>query len=382
MNMSYRLFGFGLVLSLVLLAGCDSEKKAAASNSASASRTVPVVKVVAQPLATQMRLPAELQPYETVATYSKVPGFVEWIGVDRGSHVTAGQLMVRLSAPELVSQRAESQSKLQAAESQLVSTQAKQAADQSTYQKLEAASHTPGVVAGNDLVLAQKTVQADEAQVKALQANVEAARQALRAVSETEKYLQIRAPFTGIVTERNVHPGALVGPNQQTPIVRIETVSRLRLVVPVPETYTAGVSEGSKVGFTVSSFPGENFTGTVARVSHSVDEKTRTMPVELDVTNSSGRLSPGTFAEVTWPVRRPKPSLFVPSSAITSNLDRTFVVRIRDGKAEWIDVKTGAVADKLTEVFGDLHENDEVAVRGTDELQPGTQVQAQEQKAN
>lgn len=370
-----------LILAALLLASCGPEKTSAA-NSGTAARTVPVGQVVAQQLATELRLPAELQPYETVAAYSKVPGFVEWIGVDRGSHVSTGQLMVRLSAPELVSQRAEGASKLQSAESQLLSAQAKQAADQSTYEKLEAASHTPGVVAGNDLILAQKTTQADEAQVQALQANAQAARQALGAIIETEKYLRITAPFTGVVTERNVHPGAFVGPNQQMPMLRIQTLSRLRLIVPVPEAYTPGISEGAKVSFTVSSFPDESFTGVVVRISHSVDEKTRTMPVELDVSNSSGRLSPGTFSEVRWPIRRPKPSLFVPSSAIASNLERTFVVRIRDGKAEWVDVRPGRTTEKLTEVFGDLHENDQVVLRATDELQPGTQVVAQETKPN
>lgn len=367
--------------ALLLLAGCTAEKTSAA-NSASGARTVPVSRVVAQQLSTELRLPAELQPYENVAEYAKVSGFVEWIGVDRGSPVTAGQLMVRLSAPEIASQRAEAASKLQSAESQLVSAQAKQAADQSTYEKLEAASHTPGVVAGNDLILAQKATQADEAQVKASQANAQAARQAFNAISETEKYLRITAPFSGVVTERNVHPGALVGPNQQTPMVRVQTLSRLRLVVPVPESYTAGMTEGAKVIFTVPSFPGETFAGIVARISHAVDEKTRTMPVELDVTNPSGRLSPGTFAEVHWPSRRPKPTLFVPSSAVASNLQRTFVVRIRDGKAEWVDVTTGRTTEKLTEVFGDLHENDLVVLRATDELQPGTQVVAQESKPN
>ena len=378
-----RTFSSGcLIYFIVWLTSCSSGNPSAAANQSGSARNVAVTKVISQQLATEMRLPAELQPYETVSTYSKVPAFVDWIGVDRGSHVKSGQLLARLSAPELVSQRAEAESKLQSAESQLLSSQAKLAADRSTYDKLQSAAKTPGVVAGNDLILSEKTTQADEAQVRALQANSEAARQALRAISETEQYLRITAPFDGVVTERNVHPGALVGPNQQMPMLRIQTLSRLRLVVPVPESYIAGISEGAKLNFSVPSFPNETFTGKVARVSHWVDEKTRSMAVELDVTNSSGRLAPGTFAEIRWPVRRPQQSLFVPSSAVTTNLERTFVVRIRDGKAEWVDVKTGAAAGKLTEVFGDLHANDEVALRGTDELQPGTQVIAQEGKVD
>ena len=161
-------------------------------------------------------------------------------------------------------------------------------------------------------------------------------------------------------------------------MVRIETLSRLRVVVPVPQNYAAGVPEGTIVNFTVPAFPGRVFTGKIARISHSLDVKTRTMPVELEVANPAGHLSPGTFSDVLWPVRRTDATMFVPASSIMSTLERVFVVRVRDGKAEWVDVKTGAMVDKLAEVFGDLHEGDAVAVRGTDELRPGTAVSIQQ----
>jgi multidrug efflux pump subunit AcrA (membrane-fusion protein) len=98
------------------------------------------------------------------------------------------------------------------------------------------------------------------------------------------------------------------------------------------------------------------------------------MPVELDVANRSGVLTPGAFADVRWPVSRREPTLFVPPSAVASTLDRSFVVRLRDGKAEWVDVRTGASMGKLIEVFGDLRVDDLVAVRGTDELKAGARV--------
>ena len=136
----------------------------------------------------------------------------------------------------------------------------------------------------------------------------------------------------------------------------------------------AGVSEGAKVEFTVPAFPGRTFAGTIARVSHELEVKTRAMPVELDVPNAAGELAPGTYAEVQWPVRRKYPTLFVPASSVATTLERVFVVRIQNGKAEWVDVKTGANSGKLIEVFGDLHEGDVVALRGTDELRPGTSL--------
>lgn len=371
-----------LLIACALCVSCGSGKGTSGTTSNSSIPTVDAAKVVSQKLNITISLPSELQAYEVVAIYPKVTGFVQWIGVDRGSRVKEGKLMARLEAPELVAQRAEAQAKLQSAESQLAAAEAKLASEQSTYEKLKAAAVTPGVVAENDLIVAGKSAQAVAAQVKAAQDNVSAAKQSLQSITEIEGYLQIRAPFDGVVTERNVHPGALVGPaggpGASAPMVRVETLARLRLVVPVPENYVAGIPEGTKVAFSVPAYPGQTFTGTVARISHTVDVKTRTMPVELDLMNPSGRLDPGTFSQVLWPVHRPEPTLFVPSSAVATTLERIFVVRINNGAAEWVDVKTGATSGNLTEVFGDLQAGDSVAMRGTDELRPGTRVTARE----
>jgi RND family efflux transporter MFP subunit len=193
-----------------------------------------------------------------------------------------------------------------------------------------------------------------------------------------ESYLNITAPFSGQVTTRYVHPGALVGPaagtGATTPIVRIETLTRHRLVVPVPENDAAGVPEKTQVIFTVPSYPGRQFKAPIARISHGVDAKTRTMPIELDVSDPHMELVPGTFCEVQWPLRRTYPTLFVPIAAVASDLQRTFVIRVRQNKTEWVDVKTGVRTGNLIEVFGDLHEGDNVATRGTDQLRAGTEV--------
>ncbi len=341
-----------------------------------AQAPVEVVKVVSKRLELTTPLPGELTPYQSVAVYPKVSGFVEAITVDRGSMVKAGELLVKLSAPEVVAQRAAAQAQLQSALAAVSEAEARLAADDATFRRLKAASATPGVVSGNELEVAQKTADAARARVQALREAAGAAKAALQSFQDMEAYLQVKAPFDGVVTERNVHPGALVGPSG-TPMLRIEQVARLRLVVAVPETRAGSITRGVKVSFSVPAFPGETFTGMVARVAHSVDQKTRTMPVELDVANPGGRLSPGMFPEVSWPVSRVRPSLFVPNSAVARTMEQIFVVRVRNGKADWVKVRTGAVSGTLIEVFGDLQDGDEVALRGTDELKPGTAVTAQ-----
>ena len=380
-----KLFLNLLIFSVVCTScGPSGESSIPASNAqgAASAPSVQVAKVESQRLSMKVRLPGELQPYEVVALYPKVTAFVDWIGVDRGSRVRSGQLIIRLVAPELAAQRSEAQAKLQTAEAQQVEAEAKLAANESTYQRLKAAASTPGVVAGNDLEVARQAAEADRARVRAAQDGANAAQEALRSIAEIEGYLQVKAPFDGVVTERNVHPGALVGPSGgpgvAAPMVRIETPSRLRLVIPVPEAYVAGIPEGTNVEFTVPTYPGQTFSAPVARIAQSVDVKTRTMPVELDVSNPAGRLAAGMFSEVLWPVGRPRPTLFVPTSAVARTTERVFVIRIRDGKAEWVDVKTGATSGNLIEVFGNLKERDQVALRGTDELRPGTPVTARQ----
>jgi membrane fusion protein (multidrug efflux system) len=383
-SLPLRLCGFSLLLGVCLISvGCSQDRSGAAATAGQAavapsSREVEVTHVVAQRLDATIKLPAQLTAYEVVDVYSKVTGFVKWIKVDRGSRVNGGEQIAQLEAPELLAQRAQAQAMFQSAESQLTAAQAKMAADQATYRRMNAAAKTPGVVALNDLEVAQKAAEADQANVAALQKGAKAAQDALRAVSQLEAYLSITAPFDGQVTTRYVHPGALVGPGggpgAMTPIVQVQTLTRHRLLVPVPEYDAAGIPEGAEVSFTVPSFPGRTFHAPIARISGAVDVKTRTMPVELDVRDAKAELSPGAFCEVAWPLHRAYPTLFVPATALGSDLERTFVIRVRDNRAEWVDVKTGATSGNLIEVFGDLREGDQVALRGTDELRPGTPV--------
>lgn len=367
-----------LALSLFIVA-CNGDPKASAGKPAEATaQTVEVVSVAAQKLATVITLPAQLVPFETVDIYPRVTGFMDMIKVDRGSRVHKGELIIRLSAPELVAQRAHADSALRAAESQLTTAQAKLASDKGTYQHLASAAQTPGVVAENDVMVAGQTVSADQGQVQSAEHNVAAARETLRSVAQLESYLNIYAPFDGVVTTRNLHPGALVGPasgqSGTMPIVQIVDTAHLRLVVPVPEAYAGEMQVGQQVAFTVPAYPGETFHAPITRISHDVELNTRTMPVELDVHSADGRLSPGSFSSVQWPVHRAAPSMFVPVSAVTNDQQRTFVERVRNGKAEWVDVVTGLGVNGNIEVFGDLKPGDEVIRNATDAIRPGQQV--------
>jgi membrane fusion protein, multidrug efflux system len=373
-----------VILSLVF-AGCGnlSDQNGRSNSANGPAQVVNVIAVESQMLQTTLLLPAQIAPYEVVDIYPKVTGFLDTVSVDRGSRVHAGEVIIRLSAPELVAQRAQAQATQQGAEAQLSAAQAKFASDHGTYLHLAAAAKTPGVVANNDLLIAEQTAEADSAEVEAASKNVQAARDALRSVAQLESYLEIRAPFDGIVTMRDLHPGALVGPASgqagAQPIVQIENSNRLRVDVPVPEAYVAGVREGQEVTFSVPAYPGKTFRAPIARISHDINQTTRTMQVELDYHNAGEQITPGSFANVEWPIERNYPTLFVPPTAITTDLQRTFVIRVRQDKTDWVNVKSGVTVNGKTEVFGDLKTGDLVVRNATDSIRPGLTVQAHEQ---
>jgi membrane fusion protein, multidrug efflux system len=319
-------------------------------------------------------LPGEFLPFLSVSIHAKVPGYVERILVDRGSRVESGQLLAELSAPEMAAQIAEGESKVQAIESDRLQAEAQLAAAQSTYDRLKKAAETPGAIAGNELVQMEKQVEATQALVHSREQAKRAAEAAVSAEKEMQSYLQIKAPFDGVVTERFVHPGALVGPGADPVLLTIQQISQMRLVVAVPEEYVGGITEGAKLAFQVPAYPERTFSGTLARVSHTLDKGTRTMAVELDVANRDGSLAPGMYPSVKWPIRRSRPALFVPKTSVVTTTERTFVVRNQNGRAEWVDVRKGATEGDLIEVLGDLKAGDSVVRVATDEIREGSAI--------
>jgi len=383
------LFSFtGLI---VITIGCNSATSsnttpATAAPAPNTPTTVSTVAVISKKLQTTVSLPAQLTPYQQVDIYPKVTGFVETVTVDRGSRVHRGQLLVQLTAPELLSQRAQAEAAVKAAQSQLAAAQAKLASDNGTYLHMMEAAKTPGVLAENDVLVAGQTVSGDKGLVDAADQNVSAANESLRSISQTESYLKITAPFDGVVTTRNLHPGALIGPASGSggaqPILQIVDDKRLRLAVPIPEAQVGEMKSGQLVSFTVPAYPGQVFKAPIQRISRQVDEKSRTMPVELDVQNTNGRLSPGSFTNVSWPLERGYPTLFVPTTSVTSDQQHTFVIRVRNGKAEWVTVQTGQTVDGNIEVFADLSAGDQVVKTASDAIHSGDSVQVHNQASS
>ena len=357
---------FGMLALLFAACGHDEKDPAAKDPSAkdSTTRSQYVIGEISEgQLGATADLPGVLKPFLSVDIYPKVNGFISQIPVDRGSEVRTGQLLVRLEAPEIEQQYLGAKSRYLQAYSLFL-------ASKDDYDRLVVANKMPGTVSPHDMELAQAKMIADSATVQSEIANY-------KALGATRDYLSVTAPFNGVITVRNVHPGALVGPAQKeegTPMLVLEQHSRLRLVIDVPELYSNQLASGAIVNFQVSTLPGKIFHGAISRSAGSLNMKYRSEAIEVDVDNSDRLLKPGMYAQVELPVRRSTNSLIVPGSAVVTSQEKRYVIRVQDGVAHWVDVTEGNTRHDSTEVFGELQLHDTIVVNANDEIREGTAI--------
>jgi RND family efflux transporter MFP subunit len=197
----------------------------------------------------------------------------------------------------------------------------------------------------------------------------EALRQQSKAYKEVSGYLYITAPFDGIIIARKADPGALVSGNSMLLTVQDNTILRLR--VSVPETYVAAATGKRDLSFAIDAYPQQRFTGALTRKTGTIDPVTRTELWEYDVNNRQQLLKAGAFVYARLNLERGTPTLILPPSAVVTTLERKFVIRVQESKAQWVDVRQGMTTDKGVEVFGDLHPGDTLLTKATDERKPG-----------
>lgn len=354
-----------LFIACCLFACGHEEKKATVNAAATPPEKHFELAVVQQgALSSGISLPAQLQPYEIVQLYPKVNGFVKDVLVDRGSVVHKGQVLMQLEAPEV-------QQQYLAARSKYLEQVALLQASKDAYERLKATSRIPGTVSAHDLAVAHAKMVADSSLA-------EGELSACNALQATLDYLTMRAPFDGAITERNVHPGALVGPNQKAddkPLLVLQQEERLRLVIDIPEEYTGQIRDRQPVAFTVNAIPGKVFRGIINRSAGALSNKYRTETIEVDVMNTGHQLKPGMYAEAHLPVEGNKAALIVPKSAIITSTERKYVVVDDRNMAKWVDVAEGNNHQDSAEIFGNLHPGDKVVLHATDELKQGTVIQ-------
>jgi membrane fusion protein, multidrug efflux system len=332
---------------------------------------VEMTTVERRPSARTVSLTGELAPFLQTDIEARVPGYVEKVLVDRGSLVRRGQLLVQLSAPEIKSQTAASEANLNQVEAEVAQAEAQAAAAESTSAKLQEAAKTPGAVAGNELLQAEKQRDAARALVDSRKAAVRTAKERLQVSQAMESYLRVTAPFDGMITDRFVNPGMLID-GGHTPMLKLQQIAHLRLIVPVPETYIGSVLRGMSAVFHVPARPGRSYAAKVTRIPNALDQQSRAMMVELDVYNKDGSLAPGMYPTVDWPVSTGENLLVVPTTSVVTTTERTFVITSVNGRAHWIDIQKGPAIGENVSIRGQVAVDQAIVKRASDEIREGT----------
>lgn len=352
------------VLSFVVLAimsACNQDQSSA-KNQQVAKKDKQVLATVYPEIEKpiySISLPGELKPYEEVTIFPKIKGFVKKLYADRGTMVKKGQLLAVLEAPELVHKNILDRSDAQKfKERYLYSKQ--------SYQRLKKASSKSGAVAEIELERSMSQLKSDSAAYETAKANSNIS-------GQLNKYLQIRSPFDGVVTERNISEGALVGENMNIALFTIAQNDKLRLVVAIPEKHASAINRNTKASFTVSGLPGRTFKASLTRSAKVLNQKERSVMVEFDVVNQ-GVLSGGEYAQVEIEMQRPDSTLWLPSSSLVNAQVGVFVVRLNNGTIERVPIRIGSERAGKTEVYGDLKKTDRIAKIGSEELTEGNKV--------
>jgi multidrug efflux system membrane fusion protein len=369
----------GIVLLVLLVAGgitlwghVSHERALAKETERETVPTVAVVYPQAEKPDEDLVLPGSLLAYEESPIYARTNGYlVRWYK-DIGSRVTKGELLAKIDTPEVDQEL----NQARATREQIVAQMdlAKISADR--WENLRK----------TDSVSAQEADQYWSAYQQS-KANLAASDANVRRLEQLEGFKDVYAPFSGVLTKRNVDPGALINAGAGAAgreLFDLARVDPLRVYTSVPQAYASYIKVGAKTTVTLQEFPGQKFFGKVARTAESIDPATRTLLTEVDVPNQDGRLLPGSFGEVHFAVGSGVNKVTIPVNAMLFRAEGPRVAVIGPGgKIQLRPINIGRDYGATLEVLGGVSSTDQVVINPADSLEDGQQVnvaQKQEQQ--
>jgi RND family efflux transporter MFP subunit len=380
--------------SLVGLVRLPSKTAEADPHDDALLRPVAVALVQRRPVVNSLTLAGTFRPYQQVDIHAKVAGFIRKIYVDVGDQVKAGQVLAILEVPELNAQvtgakadMRRDQDAIRRSQSEIQRAESMHTAYHAAYTRLKEASESrPGLIAEQELDDSMAKDKETEGQVEGSRASLAesesqmaVARADLDRLSALEAYSHITAPFAGVVTKRYADTGALIqagtaSETQSMPVVQLAEWSRLRLVVPVPESAVPQLQLGSAVEVHVSAM-NRDFEGRVARFADALNDETRTMHTEIDVENFDNTLKAGMYAEAKIILKQQNHPLTIPIQALERNHAGGTVLLVNpQQRLEERQVKLGAESSERVEILEGLAENDRVVIGNRGEFRSGEKV--------
>ncbi len=344
----------------------ESEKRLAQNVRASLIPMVTVIHPKGGAAAQEVELPGNTQAFTEAPIYARTSGYLRQWYLDIGAHAKRGQLLAEIETPELDQQ-------LQQAESELKTAQANLQLAQITATRWLFLLKT-------NVISKQETDQA-VSDLNAKRATADSAEANVRRLQRLQEFERIYAPFDGIITARNTDVGALIQNGDNTvpqQLFHLAAVDKLRVYISVPEVYASAVKSGEMVTLTLDAFPGETFTGTLVRDSGSIDLTSRTLKVEVDVDNPTGRLLPGAYAFVHLKVPAPPGAVTVPTNTLLFRSEGLSVAVVRNGQAKLVSVTIGHDYGSTVEVMSSLTADDALIIDPSDSVLDGSPVQVAE----
>jgi RND family efflux transporter MFP subunit len=352
-----------------LLERSHDESKLADTTNAEATPTVSVIHPSVATAGSEVALPGSTQAFDDTPIYARTSGYVKKWFVDLGQQVRQGELMATIETPELDQQLQVAQAQLQAAQADLALANTTSERYQNLL-KLDSVSKQETDVAVSGAVAKKAAVAAEEANVRRLK--------------QLQSFEMVYAPYSGTVTERNVDIGDLIdagSPTTSSPtgtagkeMFRIASLKTLRIFVAVPEDYAPVIHNGDTATLTLQEYPGQIFTGTIARNSSAIDSASRTLNVEVDVDNADHKLLPGAYVFVHFKIPQQARMLSVPSNTLLFRAQGLQVAIARNGKVHLQTVVIGKDNGATVEIASGLSAGDQVILDPSDSITEGQHV--------
>src|SRR5215510_1850679 len=414
-NLKFAVLMLLLVAVAAFIAACGGSKANVRKEEAAANTPPPAVEVTTA-AAIKRDLPRFFEATGSLAgdqqtdVAPQTSGKVVAVGVDIGSPVKRGQMLVRLDDAELKLRVEQATAQVNQAKAAVRQAEEKiglrpgQAFDPNRVAEVAAAKVTWDLAEKN-LRRAEKLIESGDvsrefydqqraqrdqlkeqyevalaqarqnyAAVEVARTNVANAEAALNLAKQNLSYAVIPSPMDGFVSERTADLGEYVSPQQK--VATVVRTNPLRICIDIPEQAIQEVHVGQSVSATTSAWPDRNFSGRVARIAPNVSAQSRTLTVEAEIDNGSGALKPGQFANVRILEERAEPAVLVPARAVVTEAGVSRVFVIKNGHAEQRLVQTGQTEGDLIEVRQGVAADEQVATSNVEQLTDGVAVKS------
>lgn len=358
----------GVVLVVLVIAGSftllerfQQSRALARETERAAIPAVAVTRPTAETPDEELVLPGSLQAYIESPIYARTNGYLIAWYKDIGSRVKKGDLLAKIDTPEVDQEL----NQARAAREQIVAQLGLARISAERWQNLRKTDS-----------VSQQEADQQASGLQQAQANLAAAEANVRRLEELESFKNVYAPFPGVLTKRNVDPGALINAGAAgREMFDLAQVVPLRVFTSVPQAYAPYIKLGGRAYITLQEFPSEKFVGKIVRTAEAIDPATRTLLTEVDVPNNDGRLLPGSYGQVHFEVGSNVAKLTIPVNAMLFRAQGPQVAVVgADGTVRLRAINIGRDYGATLEVLGGIDAGDQIVLNPSDSLQDGQQI--------